>query len=249
MSKLEQEVPQLKKPILELTDVTSAIGDAKSVRFRKFTGQLLEGDVVQVRLDGHHDPRDLLSLILGLSPPISGKIQFTGKGWLDKNYRQHYQMRAQIGRVFAGAAWVQSLTVGENIQLAPLHHGIKKSVIAEHIDRWTQRLSGRHITTVRRSLAQRPNFVDEPILQICQLVRAVCNRPKLLLLDRPLRFLMQELRHDFFSAIDELTSLGASVLWFSSGNEEPELKLGGQLTQWRITDDVLGSSEVQQKHE
>lgn len=244
MSTQTQEPTKLKKPILELTDVTSAIGNAKSIRFRKFSGQLLEGDVVHVNLEGHHDPRDLLSLILGLGAPISGSIRFAGQGWLGNNYREHYQMRAQIGRVFAGAAWVQSLTVGENIQLAQLHHGVKKTIIADHIEKWTQRLSGRHVTTVRRSLAERPNFVDEPILQICQLVRAVCNYPKLLLLDRPLRFLMQELRHEFISVIDELTSLGACVLWFSSGIEEHELKLGGELKQWKLTDDVLESSEV-----
>lgn len=240
----EQEVTKLRKTVLELTDVTSAIGDAKSIRFRKFTGQLREGDVVQVKLEGHHDPHDLLMLILGLVSPISGNIHFAGNGWLDMHYRQHYHMRSQIGRVFAGPAWIQSLTVGENIQLAQLHHGIEKTMIADQIEKWTQRLSGRHVAAVQRSLTQRPNFVDVPILQICQLVRAVCNHPRLLLLDRPLRFLMQELHRDFFSVIDELTGLGASVLWFSSGNEELGLKLSGQLSQWSITDDVLQSSEV-----
>ncbi len=204
---------------------------------------------MQVNLEGHHDPRDLLSLILGLDPPLAGDIHFTGKGWLGTNYRQHYQMRAEIGRVFAGAAWMQSLTVGENIFLAQLHHGVGKSIIADRIEKWTQRLSGKYVTAVRRSLTQRPNTVDEPILQICQLIRAVCNHPQLLLLDRPLRYLLHELRHDFVTVIDELTSFGAGVLWFSNGNEEIDLKLGGQLTQWRITDDVLESSEVTLKHE
>jgi ABC-type sugar transport system ATPase subunit len=249
LSKQKQAPAEEKKPILELSNVTSAVGDAKSIRLRKFTWRLFEGDVVRVKLEGHHDPRDLLSLILGLCSPVSGNIHFTGRSWLGENYRQHYQMRGQIGRVFAGAAWIQSLTVGENILLAQLHHGIKKNIIADRIEKWTRRLSGRHIATVQRSFTQRPNFVDEPILQICQLIRAVCNQPKLLLLDRPLRFLMHELRQDFISVIDELTSNGACVLWFSSGIEELELKLGSRLTQWTMNADVLESSEVRLNHE
>ncbi len=249
MSANEQAVTNKRKPVLELSDVTSAIGEAKSIRLSNFTGQLFEGDVVQVRLGAHHDPRDLLSLVLGLGTPLAGRIQFAGKDWLGRNYRQHYQMRSQIGRIFASAAWVQSLTVGENIRLAQLHHGVGASIITDRITYWTERLSGRHLSTVRRSFAHRPTFVDDPILQICQWIRAVCNQPKLLLFDRPFRFITQDLHLAFVSVIDELANKGASVLWFSSGHEEFHLQIESRLVQWSVPGDVLQACEVPLNHE
>lgn len=249
MSTSEQATTTQKKPVLELVDVTSAVGEAKSIRLSKFTGQLFEGDVVQVKLGAHHDPRDVLSLVLGLGLPLTGKIQFTGKDWLGSNFRQHYQMRSQIGRVFASAAWIQSLTVGENLRLAQLHHGVRASIISDRIAYWTERLAGRYLSTVRRALAQRPTFVDDPVLQICQWVRAVCNQPKLLLFDRPFRFIMQDLHAVLVSVIDELASKGASVLWFSSGQEERQLQVESRLIQWSVPGDILQTSEVPRNHE
>jgi ABC-type ATPase involved in cell division len=224
---------------LELANVGFGGRRETSIRLHQFTGAIRAGEMVQVLLEPQHDPRDLVSLLLGLNRPQYGTIRFEGQDWLGNDYRRHFLMRSRIGRVYAGMAWMQNLTVRQNVQLSMLHHGQSQSVAEQTVLEWTQRLAGRRAAAVYPAMDKRPAFVEPSVLQVCQFVRAVCNQPRLLFLERPLLHLIDELFDSVVDVIDGLRDSGTSVLWFASDATDFELRFRSPVVQWSIVDDAL----------
>lgn len=231
-------------PVLVLKEVFSGASHEKVVRLQRFTGEVREGQMIEIQLDDRHDPREAIAVILGLHEPENGIVTFGGKDWMGSDYSRHFRMRSQIGRVFFGPAWIQSLTVGENIRLSPLHQGKKIRETQERIDVWTERLSGPFVSQVRRALNRRPAFVDAPILQIGQWIRAVSNDPKLLVLERPLNLLPDEVRSNVRAAIDELRQSQVGILWFADGRDTEELGVSKVDTDWQVLGNVLTNTKA-----
>jgi len=230
-------------PILELKKVRCGSHGVKSVRLQHFSASIRSGDLVQVALGKRQESREFVSLLLGLSFPIEGSIRFMGNDWLGTEYTRHFAMRSRIGRVFTGTAWMQNLTVGENIQLPQLHHRVPRATIRDNIEKWTTRLSGVHLDEVRSALNKRPAFVDETILQICQWIRAFTHQPRLVILERPLLSISDEEFAGLFEAIHDLQSSGAAIVWFSSGGEDKMIRFETSIRHWSIKEGILASDE------
>ncbi|TWU04902.1 P-loop NTPase family protein [Stieleria varia] len=226
---------------LQFRDVTFFGSGETSLRMQNFSASIGSGELVEVSLDRNHDPRDLASAILGLEPLDSGTILFMGGDWLGKDYDRHFRMRSQIGRVFAGSAWVQNLTVRDNLVLSQVHHGVLETDVESEIGKWMQRLSGDQVDLVGRALSNRPSIVEPSLLQICQLIRAVSGRPRLLILERPLQFVFVARFKDFVSVIDELRSNGTAVLFFAGDRDDHSLSFAQPVTHWRIINNRLTS--------
>jgi ABC-type ATPase involved in cell division len=224
---------------LELANVGFGGRRETSIRLHQFTGVIHAGEMVQVLLESQHDPRDLVSLLIGLNRPQYGIIRFAGQDWMGTDYRRHFSMRSRIGRVYAGMAWMQNLTVRQNVQLSMLHHGQSRSAADHTVLQWTQRLSGRRAAAVYHAMDKRPAFVEPSVLQVCQFVRAVCNQPRLLFLERPLIHLIDELFDSVVSVIDDMRDSGTSVLWFASDASDFGLRFRSPVVQWSIVDDSL----------
>jgi ABC-type ATPase involved in cell division len=230
-------------PILEMDKVRFDRRDETSIRMDQFSGRIESGQLTKVTLQRRHDPRDVVSLMLGLHQPQSGSIRYDAQDWLGTDYSRHFRMRSQIGRVFAGSAWIQSLTVRDNIQLSMSHQRVSKSEIKSNINRWTKRLSGKRIASVHHAMKRRPAFVEPSVLQVCQFVRAFCNRPRLLILERPLRSLAEDFYADFMSSIQVLLSRGTAILWFAGDRQEYQVNFQAPTTQWKIENDFLTVAE------
>ena len=151
-------------------------------------------------------------------------------------------MRSQIGRVFAGSAWVQSLTLKDNIQLAMRHHGVDQAQAEEKTEHWIQRVSGSQLAKVKWALKKRPSVVEPSILQLCQFIRAVANNPRLLILERPLRYMLESLYDNFVSAIDELRSTGTAVLFFAGDRDQYQLQFRQPVIHWKIIDGLMNTN-------
>jgi ABC-type ATPase involved in cell division len=234
------------KPVatLELENVGFGGRRETSIRLNQFTGAIQAGELVRVLLEPQHDPRDLVSLLLGLNQPQYGTIRFEGQDWLGTDYHRHFAMRSRIGRIYAGMAWMQNLTVGQNVQLSMLHHGLSQSVAQQRVLDWTKRLSGRRAAAVYHAMDKRPSFVEPSMLQVCQFVRAVCNQPRLLFLERPLHHLIDELFEPVVEVIDDLREGGTAVLWFASESSDFGLRFRKPVIRWSIIDDALVPSFV-----
>ena len=227
--------------MLEFAKVNFEGGGETSIRMRDFSARVAAGELIEVELQRHHDPRDLSLSMLGLDDLQSGAIHFQGVDWLGSDYAKQFEMRSRIGRVFAGSAWVQSLTVRDNLQLSMLHHGVDTAAAESEVQRWVGRLAGTQLAAVRYSLDQRPSVVEPSVLQLCQLVRAVCNDPILLILERPLKYMQEERYGDFVAVIDELRSSGTAVLFFSGDRDEYELSFQSPVAHWKVVRDTLST--------
>ena len=230
---------QSSPPVLELDQVSFRRRGETSIHMDRFSASVRAGQLIKLGLMRRHDPRDLVSLLIGLHHPHAGTIRYRGRDWLGLNYSRHFRMRSRIGRVFAGSAWVQSLTVRDNIRLAMSHHGVDKTQIKAQLNEWVERLSGSRVPEVRHALRNRPSFVEPSVLQICQFIRAFIHQPKLLIFERPLRYLVDEAQSNLVAAIEDLRSGGTSVLWFTGDGADPEVSFQGAVSHWTLTNDTL----------
>lgn len=210
-----------------------------------FSAIVRPGELVEVDLERHHNPRDMASMIVGLNEPDAGEVLYDRKDWHGTDYSRHFQMRSEIGRVFAGSAWIQSLTLRDNIQLGMRHHGLFGFEADEKVEHWVQRLSGHQLAKVKWALKKRPSVVEPSVLQLCQLIRAVANHPRLLILERPLRFMLESLYDNFVSAIDELRAKGTAVLFFAGDRDEYQLEFRKPVLHWSIVSGSLKSNGSQ----
>lgn len=226
-------------PILEMNQVRFDRRGETSIRMAQFSGRIESGQLTKVTLQRRHDPRDAVSLMMGLNQPQAGTIRYDGQDWLGTDYSRHFKMRSQIGRVFAGTAWIQSLTVRDNIRLSMSHHRLAPSKIKSNVNDWMERLSGKRIASIRQAMKRRPAFVEPSILQVCQFIRAFCNLPRLLILERPLRSLVEDFYADFTSSIEDLLSQGTAVLWLAGDRQDHEVNFQAPEIRWKIDDDLL----------
>lgn len=230
-------------PVLELHIEKTPAPDmlAKEI---EFAGEILPGQLVYVQIEHVRDLQPFVSMFLGLSSTKTGQVKFCGEDWQAISYDQQFRLRSQVGRVFAGPAWIQNLTVGENLWLSQLNQRQKPADIKKRIDDWLPRLAGVHADTTSKAMARRPAFVVEPILQICQLLRAFAFRPRLLILERPLRFLPSDLHEHLLTTIQETNRAGAATVWFDM-ESEPALLAGlTTLRRWAIKDEALIDREA-----
>lgn len=226
--------------LVEFDHVRYQSGASNAVGAMQLHCHVRPGELVVVPLKRWHDTRKLVSLIMGLNEPSAGHVRFAGNDWQTTSFENQFRLRSRIGRVFAGSAWIQSLTVGDNVRLSLDHHRLmKRSQIQPTIRRISKEFSGPHVAAVAHAMTQRPAFVDPSLLQICQWIRAVCLTPLLLVLERPLRFLNSDVYPSVVQFVDRLRRRGTGVLWFAGGTEDHELKFERPITSWSLQGDLL----------
>ncbi|MEM6469928.1 MAG: hypothetical protein AAF802_10275 [Planctomycetota bacterium] len=230
-------------PVLELRRVTFRGDGESAIGFADFSARVHGGDLVRVHLGRHQDARDAVSTLLGLATPTTGSIRFGGSDWLGHRYDSHFKMRSRIGRVFSRAAWILNLTVGDNVRLPLMHHGLKLKEARAEIQQWTNRLCRSHARAIRDCMRKRPAFVEPSMLQVCQLIRAVCGSKQLLLLERPFRLLGQAFQTQFVDAVEQLRSEGVAVIWFADDRDESNGSFASVTRTWSVKGDCLAGDQ------
>lgn len=230
-------------PIIEINQVRLDGYGESSIHMNGFSATIEPGQLINSSLQRRHNPRDIAALILGLNQPQAGSVRYCGQDWLGTDYSRHFKMRSEIGRVFAGSAWIQSLTLRDNIRLAMSHHGLDPTEIETKVDHWTERLSGKRIASIRKALRKRPALVEPSALQTCQFIRALCNSPRFLILERPLRYVMKEINDHFHAAVEEMRAGGTAVLWFAGDHKHHGWEFRDPVSEWEIVNGSLTVSE------
>ncbi len=177
-----KKVSTSKPVVLEMRNVSFASRTAHSIGFRHVDLVLREGELTVMRIGRSNKCRDVASMLQGLHQPTEGEILFRNQNWLGNDYNRHYRMRSQIGRVFEDHAWIQHFNVLENVMLAGRHHRLATTAVELEVKSWTERLN------VASVAYDRPAFVDPPVLQVYQWIRAMICKPALLILERPMNF-------------------------------------------------------------
>jgi len=162
----------------------SMVLEYKSVTFRLATGSssgplsatAAAGAVVALVANGH-DAACLFDISEGLVTPESGNVLFAGRDWRDAGPSEENRMRAEIGRVFRGKAWISNLSVLENITLARVFHS------GVDVDR------DLHVAMQDAGVDSipscRPHELNESDSMVCQWLRAFLGPRRLVLLEEP----------------------------------------------------------------
>lgn len=150
----------------------------------------------------------LLKMIIGLIKPDSGSINVDGKEVSSMTFRQLQRLRFKFGFLFQGAALFDSMTVGENIELALRRHSDYKDVDIR--DRVKFALSLVKLENVEHLM---PSSISGGMKKRVGLARAIALTPKYMLYDEPTTGLDVETADGINLLINELKeNLGVTSL-------------------------------------
>lgn len=150
----------------------------------------------------------LLKMIIGLIKPDSGSVSVDGKEVTAMTFRQLQRLRFKFGFLFQGAALFDSMTVGENIELALRRHSDYKDVDIQ--DRVKYALSLVKLENVEHLM---PSSISGGMKKRVGLARAIALTPKYMLYDEPTTGLDVETADGINLLINELKqNLGVTSL-------------------------------------
>jgi phospholipid/cholesterol/gamma-HCH transport system ATP-binding protein len=150
----------------------------------------------------------LLKMIIGLIKPDSGTISVDGKEVGSLTYKQLQKLRFKFGFLFQGAALFDSMTVGQNIELALRRHSDYKD--ADITDRVKYALELVKLTNVEHLM---PSSISGGMKKRVGLARAIALTPKYMLYDEPTTGLDVETADGINLLINELkTTLGVTSI-------------------------------------
>ncbi|TWT70473.1 ATP-binding cassette domain-containing protein [Crateriforma conspicua] len=198
-----------KPPVLSWVDLDVGSDSGASVCLRKSDLTVRQGELLVVHCEMSHQTRFFASVLQGLKPPSAGTVLFDQTDWTAMNDETLFRSRGQIGRVFDGVGWIANLNVTENMMLSRQHHGDDDAVIMHQMEHWAEQI-GLH-----RISRQRPAFVAPGQLQIHQWIRAFLGPPKLVILERPMRYVASKWRQKLTDAVQSLRKQATAVVWIS----------------------------------
>lgn len=171
--------------LIQLEKVSKGYGDAGSHNFRPVLAELSlsvkEGKKVAVVGPSGSGKTTLLNLIGALDRPDSGKIYFKGKDLTEFTEIQMAEFRnMELGFIFQMHHLLPQLTLWENVMIPVLPF---KKKVHEMDKSWAEHLLKRVDIWERRF--QKPNELSGGECQRAAVVRALINKPQLLLADEP----------------------------------------------------------------
>jgi len=150
----------------------------------------------------------LLKMIIGLIKPDSGSVLVDDKEVTTMNFRQLQRLRMKFGFLFQGAALFDSMTVGQNIELALRRHSDYKA--GDIHERVTYALSLVKLENVEHLM---PSSMSGGMKKRVGLARAIALTPKYMLYDEPTTGLDVETADGINLLINELKdSLGVTSI-------------------------------------
>ncbi len=150
----------------------------------------------------------LLKMIIGLIKPDSGTVTVDEKEVTTMSFKQLQRLRMKFGFLFQGAALFDSMTVGENIELALRRHSdFKDGDIQERVEYALSLVKLENIEQVM------PSSLSGGMKKRVGLARAIALTPKYMLYDEPTTGLDVETADGINLLINELkTMLGVTSI-------------------------------------
>ncbi|TDN67150.1 ABC transporter ATP-binding protein [Paraburkholderia sp. BL10I2N1] len=157
--------------MLHIDDLSGGYGDVPVLR--GITCDLARNEIVGVLGCNGAGKSTLVKAIIGLLPQVSGDIRFLGESLV--GLRTHEIARRGIGLVPQGRWIFPKLTVRENLMVGMRAGG--ESDIPEAVF--------HYFPVLRARLEQDGGTLSGGEQQVLAIARALCGRPKVLLLDEP----------------------------------------------------------------
>ncbi len=191
-------------PLLELQSVTKAFGAV--VVADELSYSLTQGEALGVIGPNGAGKTSMFNLITGTFAPNSGSLHFLGKPITNMSAAD--RCRAGIARSFQIPQPFSGMTVFENLMVAATH-GARDNISK----------ANRHCLEVleKTGLIDRANAQAGSLTLLgrkrLELARALCARPKLLLLDEIAGGLTEHECRDLIDTIKDIRKEGVSIIW------------------------------------
>ncbi len=160
------------RPMLEVKDIHAAYGDIKTLRGVSFDVQ--PSEIMCLLGRNGAGKTTALKSVMGLLPISSGSVTLEGKDLA--TLPPHEIPRRGIGYIPQGRRLFPELSVAENIEIGLMTRGMGKDT-----KEWVLELFPR----LRERLKQTAGTLSGGEQQMLATARALCLRPKVLLLDEP----------------------------------------------------------------
>jgi phospholipid/cholesterol/gamma-HCH transport system ATP-binding protein len=181
-----------------------------------------------VRFDRPRAMRRFADACCGLILPRAGEARFLGRSWGRGGPEERDALRGRIGRSFTAGAWLDYLTVADNVLLQQAHHGRRPvAALRAEAAELAVRFGLPGLPTVT------PDRLNADDLQRAALVRAFLGRPRLVVLEHPTAQ-GGDLLEPTMAACLEASREGAAVLWLTPETAPPAELLGSCGRQWRL---------------
>jgi len=190
--------------ILEVNDLHKSYGDHEVLKGISTT--IKKGDVLAlIGPSGCGKSTFLRSLNL-LEVPTSGHVLFEGTDMTDASVDINH-VREKIGMVFQQFNLFPTMTIRENIMLAPMKvRGIRKE---EAYERGIQLLRK---VGLEDKAKYKPNQLSGGQQQRVAIARALAMKPKVLLFDEPTSALDPEMVHEVLDVMKEVAEEGMTMV-------------------------------------
>lgn len=160
------------RPMLEVKDIHAAYGDVKTLRGVSFDVQ--PSEIMCLLGRNGAGKTTALKSVMGLLPISSGSVTLEGEDLA--TLPPHEIPRRGIGYIPQGRRLFPELSVAENIEIGLMTRGMGKDT-----KEWVLELFPR----LRERLKQTAGTLSGGEQQMLATARALCLRPKVLLLDEP----------------------------------------------------------------
>ena len=192
----------MNEPLLTVSDLSAGYGKTKILNAVSLT--LKRASIVCLLGPNGAGKTTLLMTLAGLLRPWSGAVRFDGVEI--GRFAQHQVFGHGIALVPQSRELFPGLTVRENLELGGVRTRGKRTIDAD-----LQKLVTR-FPCLRERLERPAGELSGGEQQMLSISRAIMSRPKLLLLDEPSLALAPLIVQDIYRLIQEITSLGVSVL-------------------------------------
>jgi urea transport system ATP-binding protein len=159
--------------MLEIQGINSFYGTSHILH--DVTLDVRKGGLVAVLGRNGAGKSTLLRSIMGVNPPRSGTIRFDGSDIT--KMKSHEHVRLGLAYVPQGREIIPDITVLENIQLALIGRGKKRTEIPDFVF--------DYFPTLKPLSARKGGVLSGGQQQLLAIARALLQAPKLLLLDEP----------------------------------------------------------------
>jgi branched-chain amino acid transport system ATP-binding protein len=185
--------------MLQLHEISSAYGEVEVVRNISFT--LAAGEILGLMGRNGAGKTTVLRSIMGLVPRRRGSLRMAGQEI--SHYPPHAVPARGIAYVPQGRRLFSDLTVAENLRMGLLVNDAPQSEAEPVLDLFP---------ILRERLGQAAGTLSGGEQQMLAVARALCARPKVLLLDEPSEGLFPAVIHRILDTVAQLRRSGVAIL-------------------------------------
>jgi branched-chain amino acid transport system ATP-binding protein len=185
--------------MLQLREITGAYGPVKAVNGVSLS--IAAGEILGLMGRNGAGKTTLLKTIMGLVPKRSGSLRLESEEII--GLPAHAIPRRGIAYVPQGRRLFAELTVAENLRMGLLVKNAPQQEAEAVLDLFPQ---------LRERLTQQAGTLSGGEQQMLAVARALCAKPKVLLLDEPSEGLIPAVTHRILDTVADLRRSGVAIL-------------------------------------